>query len=94
MGSPIAAARGGVVIFVGWRGAYGRLVILDHGEGLTTWYGHASRILVRVGQRVLQGETIALVGASGEVTGPNVHFEVRRNETPLDPWPFLTGARP
>lgn len=58
-------------------------------NGLTTWYAHASRLLVRVGQRVARGNVVALVGTSGEVTGPNMHFEVRRNNIPLDPWPFL-----
>ncbi len=91
VGSPIRSTRDGVVQFAGWQGGYGRLVILDHGDGLTTWYGHASRILVRVGQRISKGEVIALVGTSGQVTGPNLHFEVRRNSVPLDPWPFLTG---
>lgn len=93
VGSPIAATRDGLVRFAGWQTGYGRLVILDHGEGLATWYGHASKILVRVGQRVPRGEVIALVGTSGEVTGPNLHFEVRRNDIPLDPWPFLNGRR-
>jgi len=90
VGSPITAARDGIVQFASRQGGYGRLVILDHGDGLTTWYGHASKILVRVGQPISKGEVIALVGTSGNVTGPNVHFEVRRNNTPLDPGPFLT----
>ncbi len=93
VGSPIAAARDGVVQFTGWQAGYGWLVIVDHGEGLTTWYGHASKILVRVGQQVSKGEVIALVGTSGEVTGPNLHLEVRRRNVPLDPWPYLTGQR-
>ncbi len=91
VGAPITAARDGIVRFAGWRGGYGRLVILDHGGGLTTWYGHASKVLVRTGQRVSRGEVIALVGTSGNVTGPNVHFEVRQGTAPLDPWPFLAG---
>lgn len=92
VGSPIMAARSGVVRFAGWRSGYGRLVILDHGGGLTTWYGHASKILVRPGQQVAQGKTIALVGTSGRVTGPNVHFEVRRNGIPLNPEAFLARS--
>ncbi|MBI3911323.1 MAG: peptidoglycan DD-metalloendopeptidase family protein, partial [Armatimonadetes bacterium] len=82
VGSPIRATRDGIVRSAGWQGGYGRLVILDHGGGLSTWYGHASKILVREGQRVAKGEVIARVGTSGEVTGPNLHFEVRRNNTP------------
>lgn len=88
------ASRDGVVRFVGWRGGHGRLVILDHGSGLTTWYGHASTLLVRAGQRVSRGDVIALVGTSGRVTGPHVYFAVRQGETPMDPWPFLTGRTP
>lgn len=89
VGTPIRAVRDGVVTFAGWRGGYGRLVILDHGQGLATWYGHASKILVRVGQRVTTGQEIAAVGATGNVTGPNLHFEVRINGAPQDPIPYL-----
>ncbi len=89
IGTPIFAVRDGTVQFAGRRGAYGLLVILEHGDGLTTWYGHASRILVTVGERVTQGQTIAAIGTTGNVTGPNVHFEVRRNDVPLDPLRFL-----
>ena len=89
VGTPIFAVRDGTVRFAGRQGGYGLLVILDHGDGLTTWYGHASRILVTVGQQVRQGDAIAAVGTTGNVTGPNVHFEVRRNNVPLDPLRFL-----
>jgi len=89
VGTPIYAVQDGSVQFVGRRGGYGLLVILDHGGGLTTWYGHASRILVRAGEEVRRGQTIATVGTTGQVTGPNVHFEVRRNDAPLDPSKFL-----
>lgn len=92
-GTAINAALDGAVTFAGWRAGYGKLVILDHGGGLTTWYGHASELLARVGRRVRQGELIARVGATGNVTGPNLHFEVRRGDTPLDPLPFLNGRR-
>ena len=93
IGTPITAARDGVVKFAGWLGGYGALVILDHGAGLTTWYGHASKVLVEVGQRVQDGQLIARVGTTGHVTGPNLHFEVRRNNRPLDPLQFLRGTR-
>jgi murein DD-endopeptidase MepM/ murein hydrolase activator NlpD len=93
IGTPITAARDGVVTFAGWLGGYGVLVILDHGAGLTTWYGHASKVLVEVGQRVQDGQLIARVGTTGHVTGPNLHFEVRRNNRPLDPLQFLRGTR-
>jgi murein DD-endopeptidase MepM/ murein hydrolase activator NlpD len=93
VGTPIAAALDGTVQFAGWMSGYGRLVILDHGGGLTTYYGHASQILVKVGNRVKQGQLIARVGATGEVTGPNLHFEVRKNKVPLDPLTFLQSQR-
>lgn len=89
VGTPISAALDGDVQFVGRRGGYGLLVILEHGSGLTTWYGHASRVLVTVGQHIRQGQSIAAVGTTGEVTGPNLHFELRRNNVPLDPIKFL-----
>jgi murein DD-endopeptidase MepM/ murein hydrolase activator NlpD len=94
VGTPIRAARDGVVRFAGWRGGYGRLVILDHGGGLSTWYGHASTIVSGVGKRVRRGELIARVGTTGQVTGPNLHFEVRQNGRPLDPLMFLRRATP
>lgn len=93
VGTPIFAAQDGQVQYVGRMGGYGTLVILDHGGGLSTWYGHASRVLVTLGQRVRRGQAIALVGTTGEVTGPNVHFEVRRNNTPLDPLAYLQSGR-
>ncbi len=89
VGTPIFAVQAGRVKFVGRMGGYGLLVILDHGGGLTTWYGHASRILVAVGDQIGRGQVIATVGTTGNVTGPNVHFEVRRNDVPLDPLKFL-----
>src|SRR3990170_4673961 len=89
VGTPIMAATDGVVTFAGWMGGYGRLIILDHGAGLATWYGHASTLIATEGQRVPRGQLVARVGTSGRVTGPNLHFEVRRNGTPLDPLLFL-----
>lgn len=93
VGMPISAAQDGTVQFAGWMGGYGLLAILDHGAGLTTWYGHASRLLVAVGEQVRKGQIVAKVGTTGEVTGPNVHFEVRRNNVPLDPLTFLRTVR-
>ena len=76
-GAPNRAAAAGTVIYAGWLGGYGNLVVVDHGNGLSTAYAHASAILVSVGQTVSQGETVSLVGATGHVTGPHLHFEVR-----------------
>ena len=88
-GSPILAAETGVVLFAGWYGGYGNAVILEHGDGLTTLYGHASRLNVREGQTVKKGDVIAAVGTTGLSTGPHLHFEVRRNGKPVDPMAFL-----
>lgn len=93
VGTPIIAALDGTVQFAGWRGGYGRLIILDHGGGLTTYYGHASTVLVKVGDRVTVGQLLARVGTTGQVTGPNLHFEVRKNEVPQDPLAFLQSRR-
>jgi murein DD-endopeptidase MepM/ murein hydrolase activator NlpD len=89
MGTPIWAAAAGTVIHSGWLGGYGYLVVVDHGNGLSTAYGHASALLVAVGQEVSQGETIALVGSTGHSTGPHLHFEVRVNGVAVDPLLYL-----
>jgi septal ring factor EnvC (AmiA/AmiB activator) len=88
-GTPIAAAASGVVIYAGWEGGYGNLVVIDHGGGLATAYGHQSRIAVSVGQGVSQGETIGYVGSTGHSTGPHLHFEVRVNGQAVDPLGYL-----
>jgi murein DD-endopeptidase MepM/ murein hydrolase activator NlpD len=88
-GSPIAAAAGGVVIYAGWEDGYGNLVVIDHGGGIATAYGHQSQIAVSVGQTVSQGETIGYVGSTGHSTGPHLHFEVRVNGQAVDPLGYL-----
>jgi len=88
-GAPVTAARDGVVIYAGWYHAYGKAVILDHGSGLQTLYGHNAALLVRAGQRVEKGQLIARVGSSGRSTGPHLHFEVRINGRPVNPIKYL-----
>jgi murein DD-endopeptidase MepM/ murein hydrolase activator NlpD len=88
-GTPIWAAAAGTVIYAGWLGGYGNLVVVDHGNGLATAYAHASAILVSVGQSVSQGETVALVGSTGHSSGPHLHFEVRVNGVAVDPLLYL-----
>ncbi len=88
-GSPIMAADRGVVIFAGWYGGYGNAVIIDHGNGLTTLYGHSEELYVVEGQTVQRGQAIAAVGSTGLSTGPHLHFEVRRDGEPIDPAQFL-----
>jgi murein DD-endopeptidase MepM/ murein hydrolase activator NlpD len=88
-GAPNRAAAAGTVIYAGWFGGYGNLVVIDHGNGLSTAYGHASSLAVSVGQSVSQGQTVSYVGSSGHSTGPHLHFEVRVNGVAVDPLPYL-----
>ena len=88
-GSVIRAASSGTVTLARWYGGYGNAVDLDHGGGLMTRYGHASELLVVPGEYVTVGQPIALVGSTGDSTGPHLHFEVRVRNTPVDPIPFL-----
>jgi murein DD-endopeptidase MepM/ murein hydrolase activator NlpD len=87
-GTPIAAAASGVVIYAGWMGGYGNLIIIDHGGGLATAYGHQSSFAVGGGS-VSQGQTIGYVGCTGHCFGPHLHFEVRINGSPVDPLGYL-----
>lgn len=93
-GDTVYAARAGRVRHSGWRGGYGLAVVLDHGDGVTTLYGHASRLLAAAGQEVRRGEPIALIGATGEATGDHLHFEIAWAGYPLDPAPLLPRLRP
>ena len=88
-GAPITSAGPGRVIFAGVQSGYGNTVIVDHGEGITTLYAHLSSIQVRNGQDLLGLERVGLVGASGNVTGAHLHFEVRDNGNPTDPWAHI-----
>ena len=88
-GTPIAAAASGVVIYAGWLGGYGNLVVIDHGGGIATAYGHQSSIAVGNGQQVSQGQTIGYVGSTGHSTGNHLHFEVRVQGRPVDPLGYL-----
>ena len=90
MGAPILAAREGLVIWSGWKGGYGKLVILRHANGYETYYGHALELLVTEGQQVAQGQVIARVGASGDATAPHLHFEVRYDGSVRNPQRYLS----
>ena len=92
-GSPVAAAAGGRVVVAGLHFEYGTTVIIDHGEGLTTLYGHLLDVRVRAGDRVRGGENIGSVGCSGSCTGDHLHFEVRLDEVPVDPAPYLPAPQ-
>jgi murein DD-endopeptidase MepM/ murein hydrolase activator NlpD len=84
-GTPILAAAAGTVIIAEWMDAYGYTVVIDHGGGVSTLYGHCSAISVRVGQEVSQGQVVGRVGSTGWSTGPHLHWEVRRNGQPVNP---------
>jgi murein DD-endopeptidase MepM/ murein hydrolase activator NlpD len=88
-GSPITAAAAGRVIAAGPEGGYGNLIVVDNGNGVTTRYGHCSQIYARVGDTVSAGQPIGAVGSTGRSTGPHLHFEVRMNDTPVDPTAYL-----
>ncbi|MFM7144677.1 MAG: murein hydrolase activator EnvC family protein [Alphaproteobacteria bacterium] len=88
-GTPVHAAAGGVVIFTGELRGYGNTVIVEHPSGLTTVYAHLASVSPATGARVRRGETIGTVGETGRTTGPNLHFEVRRNRIARDPLAFL-----
>jgi murein DD-endopeptidase MepM/ murein hydrolase activator NlpD len=92
-GSSVRAAADGFVVAVGRRPAYGRVVAVDHGGGITTWYAHLSKFRAYRGQAVQRGDILGYSGTSGRSTGPHLHYEVRLWDAPLNPWRFLRGGR-
>jgi murein DD-endopeptidase MepM/ murein hydrolase activator NlpD len=88
-GKQIIAPADGVVTFADQMGGYGKALILDHGHGISTRYGHLSGYAVTAGQHVHRGDTIGYVGASGRSTGPHLHYEVRINDTPVNPYKYM-----
>jgi murein DD-endopeptidase MepM/ murein hydrolase activator NlpD len=88
-GTPVVAGASGTVIFTGWQNGYGQLVVIDHGGGLTTRYGHLSHIDVELGKVVTRGEFLGKVGSTGRSTGPHLHYEVRINDEPVNPLQYL-----
>ena len=92
-GTPIRAAASGTVSKAGWSSGYGYLVIIDHGNGIQTYYGHNSALKVSAGQHVEQGEVISLMGSTGMSTGPHCHFEIRVNGVAYNPQNYLFKGR-
>ena len=88
-GTPIKVVSDGTVTFAGWSGSYGKLVKIDHGNGVETWYAHTSKMYVTEGQKVTAGETIAAVGSTGNSTGPHLHFEIRINGKTVNPQNYV-----
>ena len=91
-GAPVVAGASGRVSFVGWQNGYGQLVIVDHGGGLTTRYGHLSHIDVELNQTVSRAQLLGKVGSTGRSTGPHLHYEVRINDQAVDPLPYLLST--
>ena len=88
-GTPVFAPADGRVVEAGWKNGYGQTVVIDHGNGLTTRYGHLSKIEVASGQELKRGEQLGLVGSTGRSTGPHLHYEVRLGELPVSPSHYL-----
>jgi murein DD-endopeptidase MepM/ murein hydrolase activator NlpD len=88
-GAPVHATADGVVINAETHTGYGRLVVVDHGFGITTWYAHLSAFSAIPGARVKRGEVVGYTGISGRSTGPHVHYEVRMNNAPVNPWRYM-----
>lgn len=88
-GAPVVSGAAGKVSFVGWQNGYGQLVVVDHGGGLTTRYGHLSHIDVELDQTVSRGQLLGKVGSTGRSTGPHLHYEVRINDEAVNPLPYL-----
>jgi murein DD-endopeptidase MepM/ murein hydrolase activator NlpD len=89
IGTPVKATADGMVYHAEYSGRYGRLVVIDHGGGLQTWYAHLSRFNVIPGQEIHRGDVIGLSGATGKVTSPHLHYEVRNGGAPVNPYKYL-----
>jgi murein DD-endopeptidase MepM/ murein hydrolase activator NlpD len=92
MHTPVHAAADGIVYSAEYTSAYGKLVTIDHGNGMRTWYAHLSEFEVIPGQEIRRGEVIGLSGNTGRVTAPHLHFEVRMGGSPVNPYPYLTRS--
>lgn len=90
--TPILATADGIVRHAGWRGGYGRMVLLEHEWGYSTLYGHTSKVLVRLGQTIRRGEMIAYMGTTGRSTGDHLHYEIWRHGKPVNPLRYLKSG--
>jgi murein DD-endopeptidase MepM/ murein hydrolase activator NlpD len=88
-GQSVIAPADGVVVFADFLGGYGRAVVIDHGRGVSTRYGHLANFAVAAGQHIHRGDTVGYVGLSGRSTGPHLHYEVRINDVPVNPHKYL-----
>jgi murein DD-endopeptidase MepM/ murein hydrolase activator NlpD len=92
LGTPVHVAADGVIYTAEYAGHYGKLVIVDHGNGMRTWYAHLSRFDVIPGQEIRRGEVLGYSGATGRVTSPHLHFEVRMGGSAVNPYPYLSQS--
>lgn len=92
IGTPVRATADGIVTMAAYSGAYGKLIVVDHGNSLSTYYAHLSRIDMIPGQEVRMGQTIGATGATGRVTSPHLHYEVRIGGSPVNPYPYLARS--
>lgn len=92
MGTPVRAAADGIVLHAGFSSGYGRLVVVDHGNGFQTFYAHLGRFAVVAGQEVRRGELVGAVGMTGRTTAPHLHYEVRQHGNPVNPYTYLRSA--
>lgn len=88
-GTPVKAASSGTVTFSGWKGSYGNMLVISHGNGVQTYYGHCSKLYAKNGQTVSQGDVVASVGSTGNSTGPHLHLEIRVNGTAYNPQNYI-----
>lgn len=88
-GTPVKAAASGTVTFSGWKGSYGNMLVISHGNGVQTYYGHCSKLYAKNGQTVSQGDVVASVGSTGNSTGPHLHLEIRLNGTAYNPQNYI-----
>ena len=91
-GAPVHATADGVVTIADNHAGYGRLVVIDHGFGITTWYAHLSAFATMAGSRIKRGQVVGYTGSSGRSTGPHVHYEVRVNNAPINPWRYMKSS--
>ncbi|HEX4229084.1 MAG TPA: M23 family metallopeptidase [Bryobacteraceae bacterium] len=92
-GTPVHVTADGVVASVGWEAGYGKLVVVDHGNGVETYYAHLSQFMVAPGEEVRMGQVIALSGGTGRATSPHLHYEVRLHGIPVNPYKYLAKSQ-
>ena len=93
-GTPVRATADGLVLVADWEGGYGELVIIDHGFGFMTYYGHNSKLKVKAGEHIRRGQVVSYMGSTGSTTGNHIHYEVWQHGRQVDPWKFVCSSLP